>query len=172
MSGNGAAGAPDVLVVTATRHGSTAEVGSAIARTLADAGLTVSTLDAADDMPLPQSKALVLGSPLYMGKWLQPARRLAEQLGSDEHSRRAWFFTVGPLGDPPKPADAAPEDELAELIRIRAEDHKLFTGKLERSRLKLRERLAVNAVKAPDGDYRDWDEIRRWAESIAAALRS
>jgi hypothetical protein len=28
----------------------------------------------------------------------------------------------------------------------------------------------VKAVRAPDGDYRDWDAIRGWADDIAAAL--
>jgi menaquinone-dependent protoporphyrinogen oxidase len=162
----------DVHVVTATRHGSTAEIGSAIASVLADAGLNVETNDAAGVETLPPEGALVLGSPLYMGKWLNPARQVAAQLASEGEGRRAWFFTVGPLGDPPEPADAAPDEELAELILTRADDHRMFTGKLDRSQLKLRERLAVNAVKAPDGDFRDWEEIRRWAESIAVALKS
>jgi menaquinone-dependent protoporphyrinogen oxidase len=167
----GAARAIDAQVVTASRHGSTTEIGSAIARTLADAGLNVRTRDAEDDEVLAESAALVLGSPLYMGKWLGPARAIADRLAADASETRTWFFTVGPLGNPPQPADASPEDDLAELIERVGEGHVMFTGKLDRSQLKLRERVAVNAVKAPDGDFRDWDAIRRWAESIASALK-
>ena len=29
----------------------------------------------------------------------------------------------------------------------------------------------MNAFKVPDGDFRDWDEIRNWAKGIAEALR-
>ena len=32
--------------------------------------------------------------------------------------------------------------------------------------------MIVKAVKAPDGDFRDWDEIRAWADAIAADLAS
>lgn len=126
-----------------------------IAQTLEHAGLTVETCDAADDDVLSGPGALVLGSPLSMGKWLKPARLLADRLALEPQERRMWFFTVGPLGDPPEPADASPEEELLELIRTRGEGHEVFRGKLDRSQVKLRERIAANAVKAPDGDLRD-----------------
>ena len=32
------------------------------------------------------------------------------------------------------------------------------------------ERMVVKAVKAPEGDLRDWDEIRAWAAVIAGEL--
>jgi hypothetical protein len=32
--------------------------------------------------------------------------------------------------------------------------------------------MIVKAVKAPDGDFRDWDTIRAWADGIAAELRA
>ena len=32
--------------------------------------------------------------------------------------------------------------------------------------------MIVKAVKAPDGDFRDWDAIRAWADGIAAVLRA
>jgi menaquinone-dependent protoporphyrinogen oxidase len=41
---------------------------------------------------------------------------------------------------------------------------------LDRSGLNIVERSIVGVVKAPDGDYRDWDAIRAWAAAIAAAL--
>jgi hypothetical protein len=30
----------------------------------------------------------------------------------------------------------------------------------------------VNILRAPDGDYRPWQEIRAWAGEIATALRA
>jgi menaquinone-dependent protoporphyrinogen oxidase len=41
---------------------------------------------------------------------------------------------------------------------------------LERKRLGFAERAMVRALRAPDGDDRDWDEIRAWANGIAVAL--
>jgi menaquinone-dependent protoporphyrinogen IX oxidase len=30
----------------------------------------------------------------------------------------------------------------------------------------------VKAVKAPEGDFRDWDAIREWADAIARELEA
>jgi menaquinone-dependent protoporphyrinogen oxidase len=46
----------------------------------------------------------------------------------------------------------------------------MFAGKLDRSELNRRERLAVRAVKAPEGDFRDWPAIQAWADQISDAL--
>ena len=32
------------------------------------------------------------------------------------------------------------------------------------------ERMIIKAVKAPEGDFRDWDDIRAWAATIADEL--
>lgn len=50
-----------------------------------------------------------------------------------------------------------------------ARDHRMFGGRLHRRNLPLLPRFAVWAVRL-EGDYRDWAEIRTWAESIAAEL--
>lgn len=50
-----------------------------------------------------------------------------------------------------------------------ARDHRIFAGRLDASTLSLGERVAVRAVRAPEGDFRDWAAIRGWAREIAAA---
>jgi menaquinone-dependent protoporphyrinogen oxidase len=64
-----------VQLITATRHGSTAEVGEAIARRLGERGHKVAVFDASA-AELESAAAVVLGSPIYMGKWLKPARAI------------------------------------------------------------------------------------------------
>jgi menaquinone-dependent protoporphyrinogen oxidase len=41
---------------------------------------------------------------------------------------------------------------------------------VEPAELGFMERLAVRAVHAPAGDYRDWEAIRAWADRIAREL--
>jgi menaquinone-dependent protoporphyrinogen oxidase len=36
--------------------------------------------------------------------------------------------------------------------------------------LGLGERVILKAVRAPDGDFRPWDDVREWARGIAAEL--
>lgn len=51
-----------------------------------------------------------------------------------------------------------------------AYEHRIFGGRLERERLGRAERLMVRALRAPYGDFRDWEQIRGWARSIADGL--
>jgi menaquinone-dependent protoporphyrinogen oxidase len=46
----------------------------------------------------------------------------------------------------------------------------VFPGRLEPTRLSAPERAVVTAMRAPVGDFRDWDAVRSWAAEIAAAL--
>jgi menaquinone-dependent protoporphyrinogen oxidase len=39
-------------------------------------------------------------------------------------------------------------------------------------KLNLAEKLIVKALKAPAGDFRDWEAITAWAAAIAAALKA
>ncbi len=49
-------------------------------------------------------------------------------------------------------------------------EHRVFFGALDPDELGFAERMIVKAVKAPTGDFRDWDEIGAWADEIADAL--
>ena len=159
-----------VHVITASRHGSTAEIGEAIAGRLRDRGYDAVAESAESPVQLEPGEPVVLGSPIYMGKWVKAARALAGRLVEESPGRPIWAFTVGPVGDPPEPADASPEEEIERFAARHAIGHRIFTGRLDRSLLKRHERLAVRAVKAPEGDFRDWASIRAWADEIADVL--
>lgn len=159
-----------VHVITASKHDSTREIGEAIAGRLRDRGFDAVAEAAEAAGELEPDAPVVLGSPIYMGKWRKDAREVADRLASEPAGRAIWLFTVGPLGDPPKPEDAKPEEEIEQFASERAVDHRLFTGKLDRSQLNRRERLAVRAVKAPEGDFRDWSAIQAWADQISDSL--
>jgi menaquinone-dependent protoporphyrinogen oxidase len=54
--------------------------------------------------------------------------------------------------------------------RIKPRDFAFFHGELDQSKLNLPEKLIVKGIKAPLGDYRDWEAITAWAEDIAEYL--
>lgn len=157
-------------VITATKHGSTREIGTMIAQRLRERGHDAIEIDADEAGQLDDSSAVVLGSPIYMGKWLKSARTVLDSLASEAPSRPIFTFTVGPLGDPPKPIDAKPEEDVERFCAERAISDRTFSGKLDRSKIGRLERLAVKAVKAPDGDYRDWAAIAAWVDEISDHL--
>jgi menaquinone-dependent protoporphyrinogen IX oxidase len=164
-----------VLVVVASKHGATAEIGEALARALADsvagraAGLAAVSIPV-EQLPDPASyDAVVLGSAVYVGRWLLPARHYASEHAAVLRRRPVWLFSSGPIGKPPFPADE-PHDAGPLGQSIGARGHRVFPGMLEKSRLSLGERAMVTAMRAPVGDFRDWDAVRIWAGEIAADL--
>lgn len=160
-----------VLVAAASRHGATAEIADAIGRTLAQCEVEAVVARAEDVRGVAAHRAVVLGSAVYMGSWLEPARRLVEEHGAELAARPTWLFSSGPVGSPPRPApdEAVRIDEIA--ARAGAREHRVFPGRIDRSLLGFAERAVLAAVRAADGDYRDWDEIAAWASGIATALR-
>ncbi|CAN5916049.1 hypothetical protein BH23ACT10_BH23ACT10_08180 [soil metagenome] len=73
------------------------------------------------------------------------------------------------MGDPPKP-DEEPVDVAAVTEATSPREHRMFAGKIDKSQLGFTERAIMIAVSAPDGDFRDWDAIGQWADTIADAL--
>ena len=163
-------GAVKVLVAAASRHGATWEIAEAIGKALARNGLEVETRNVEEVSTLEGVDAVVLGSAVYIGKWLPEARTFAEQHATELEARPTWLFSSGPIGDPPAPApaDAVHVDDLA--AQTRAREHRVFSGKVDRHRLGVGERMIVRAVRAAEGDYRDWREIEAWAQTIASTL--
>ena len=48
----------------------------------------------------------------------------------------------------------------------------MFFGALDLRGLSFGERMIVKAVKAPAGDFREWDVIETWADGIDVALHA
>lgn len=159
-----------VLVVTASRHGATDEIAAMIAATLRerDFDVTTSRVDEASDVE--RFDAVILGSAIYMGRWLEPARAFVDAHAEELATRPTWLFSSGPLGDPGKPDDEHAVDVHDLLERIGPSEHRVFRGKLDGQRLGFGERAVTRLVHAPRGDFRDWVSIRAWANSIASSL--
>ncbi len=158
----------NVLVTSASRHGATREIAEAIAGELRAGSLDAEVLATSAVGSLDGYQAVVIGSAVYMGNWLAEARRFVEQHRAFLATVPVWLFSSGPVGF--GDVDQAKVGQLVEAIHARG--HRVFDGRLERSRLGLAERLLARMVKAPEGDYRDWDAIRSWAREIVGALRS
>jgi menaquinone-dependent protoporphyrinogen oxidase len=159
-----------ILVTAATKHDSTRKIADEIGRILSDAGLDVEVRKPDMVENVERYDAVVLGSAVYYGRWMAEATAFADRHRSALLQRPVWLFSSGPLGTDPKP-EGDPEN-IAELsAAVGARSHRVFAGELDRSRLGVAEKLVVRAVKAPDGDFRDWGTIDTWAREIARQLK-
>ncbi len=159
-----------VLVSAASRHGATTEVAASIAAALATTGAETTVVAPAEVTSVDGFDAAVIGSGVYAGRWLEPAKDLLTRHREALARIPVWLFSSGPVGEPPKP-DEDPVDAATMVALVGARDHRVFAGNLDRSRLGLGEKAIVKVVRASEGDFRSWADIEAWAQEIAAELR-
>lgn len=157
-----------VLVAYESKHGSTKTIAERIAKTLAGKGHDAVAQSMEEASDLGGYDAFVFGSAVYYGGWMKNAVEFVRDHEFWLVDKPVWLFSSGPVGTP-QPAD--PKEIALLRATVRPRDHHLFYGALDRDKLSIGERLVVNVVKAPDGDFRDWNEVVTWAEGIAYALR-
>jgi menaquinone-dependent protoporphyrinogen oxidase len=162
-----------VLVAAATKHGATAEIAAAIGEALrGEPGLDATVVPPEEVATVDGYDAVVLGSAVYAGHWLAAAKELVDRAGGALAGKPVWLFSSGPVGDPPKPNEEDPVDVAEIVAATRARGHRVFAGKLDKRQLGFGERAIVVALRVPEGDFRDWTEIKDWASQIADSLRS
>lgn len=150
-----------VLVCAASKYGATSEIARAVADVLAERGCEVTVMPPEEAGPVEEFDAVVLGSAVYLGQWMKPARELVERSAAALAARPVWLFSSGPIGEPAKPADN-PVDITKIIQATKAREHRIFTGKLARKQLSIPDRAVASAIRAAEGDFLDWAEIRAW----------
>jgi len=158
-----------VLVTAASKHGGTGEIADWIGETLTENGIDAEVRLPEDVSTLEGYDAVVLGSGVYVGKWLASATHLVERLGREFRDRPTFLFSSGPAGDPPKP-DTDPVDAVKIREATGAEDHIVFAGRIARDRMGFGERAVITALRVPDGDFRPRADVETWARHIAERL--
>jgi menaquinone-dependent protoporphyrinogen oxidase len=161
-----------VLIATASKHGSTLDIADEIARVLTRHGLEVTSKrvnEAAGMADLAGFDAALVGSAVYVGNWLAEAVAFVDRHAAELAQMPVWLFSSGPVGQPAMPAgDPTGTDEM--VAKTRARGHRVFAGRLDVTQLGMGERMIVRLLRAPTGDYRDWQAVTAWATEIADAL--
>lgn len=164
-----------ILVAFATKYGATEGIAARIGDVLRKQGLSVDVLPADEVSTLEPYSAVVLGSAVYAGQWRKEAADLLIDQEQALAERPVWLFSSGPTGEG-EPEELMkgwrfPENLQPVADRIRPRGTMFFMGEIDPKKLNFGERLLVRGIKAPTGDFRDWERIEAWAEKIAAALR-
>ncbi len=159
-----------VLVAYASKHGSTQGIAQRISQKLAQMGKQAEarSIDTVND---PGSyEAFVIGSAIYYGSWMKEATEWVHRNQVILATRPTWMFSVGPLGVDFMDDEQQPKEKAEFQESIKPRDHQVFFGALDHHKLAYTERMMAKAVRAPEGDYRNWEAIDTWAESIARDL--
>jgi menaquinone-dependent protoporphyrinogen oxidase len=165
-----------VLVTYATKNGGTAEIAERIGQVLREAGLPTQVQPIKQLGDLTPYRAIVLGSAVYMGKWRKEAAAFVTDNEQTLAQKAVWLFSSGPTGEG-DPVELVKGWRLPDSLqpvadRIQPHDIAVFHGVLDPDKLNFFDKWMIKNVKAPTGDFRDWDAITAWAAAVAEALKN
>jgi menaquinone-dependent protoporphyrinogen oxidase len=156
-----------VLVAYASRHGTTHEVARAIANRLHTIGVHVELAPAAEIESLDRYGAVVLGGALYVGRWHRDARAFLRRHRAELATIPVAVFALGPRSLSESDLESSRdqlERALSHVPEVAPLAVAIFGGAIHPETL----RFPLNHL--PAFDARDWVEIARWADEVAAGL--
>jgi menaquinone-dependent protoporphyrinogen oxidase len=117
---------------------------------------------------------VVLGIAVYIGGWRKEAVKFLKVNEGALTEKSLWLFSSGPTGegDPVELLEGwqMPKGQQTLIERIQPKDIVVFHGNVDVDKVNRLHKWMIKNVKAPIGDFRDWDAIVAWAESIATEL--
>ena len=166
-----------ILVTYASRSGSTRGIAEAIGATLAESGLQVDVMPMQEVEDLSPYRAVVVGSAIQAAQWLPEAMQFVRDHQS-ELARKPFATFLVCMTLAMKKGDY--RDQVADWLAsvralVRPVSEGLFAGVLNVRQVRslgdrLKFRLSVMMDVWSEGDHRDWNAIRSWAESLPPRL--
>lgn len=165
-----------VLLVYASKCGSTAEVAQTVGQVLSQSGAAVDVLPVGKVHSLKGYDAVILGTAIRMFKPLGEMRRFVFWHKGTLARIPTAVFSVGLAmteDTPQNRVDAA--KYIAPLVEQLTNNKSLamFGGKLDYQTLPSFFRMAFSkdtSGKMAEGDYRNWETIHAWANSLPTEL--
>ena len=159
-----------LLVAYASKHGSTQGIAERIAQQLRQLGKEAEARpeEAVEDPE--RYEAFVIGSAVSYGSWSKEATEWVHRHQAVSAKHPVWLFSSGPLGTDVQEAEQQPKERAEFQQALSPRNQRIFFGALDHSTLSFAERMMTKAVRAPEGDFRDWEAIEAWAASIAQDL--
>ncbi|GAT63619.1 flavodoxin domain-containing protein [Paludibacter jiangxiensis] len=165
-----------VLVAYASKYGATEEIAERIGLILSQSGLLVDVLPVYDTASLEPYQAIVMGCAVYFGQWRRPAIKFLKNNKRELADKDVWLFSSGPTGkgNPVEIMKGWKYPPTLQLVMstIKPHDIALFHGQLSLDKMNVFERFIISKIKAPVGDFREWDVIEEWAKNIAQQLNT
>jgi menaquinone-dependent protoporphyrinogen oxidase len=167
-----------ILVTYASRAGSTAGVAEAFGKSLAEGGAQVDVRPMNEVEDLSPYQAVVAGSAIQAKQWLPEAMQFM-QTHQAELARKpfAAFLVCMTLGMKNADQYRGFVKDFLQPVRalVKPVSEGLFAGVLDISKVpsvsdRFKFRLSVLFGVWSEGDHRDWNAIRAWADGLRPLL--
>ena len=162
------------LVTYASKYGSTGGVADAIGKELCSKEVAADVLLIKNVSNISPYQAVVIGSAIYMGKWMSEA---VDFLKKNKDILRqvpvAYFLVCMTLSQPTKKNRAEALSCMDPILKAVPEIKPVaigtFAGALDYNNLSWLNKKILKSKGTPEGDFRDWKAIQAWArESVYA----
>lgn len=159
---------PIVLVTYGTRAGSTMEIARMIALELENRSFTVDICPISRVTDLNDYSHVVIGSAIRMSTPLPEVTEFVEQNRKTLLSTPTAFFAVHLMNyendAASNKARLAYLDQIRDLVALQSEV--FFTGVFDPKKVSVVEGIMGKMIQSPIGDFRDWEAISNWGQSI------
>ncbi len=179
-----------VLIIYGTRYGSTKEISEKIAEILGEKqlGLTLVNISEGDVPSLREFDGVLIGTGIRIGKWTKKIKKFVKK-NLDELNNRdfklGFYISCGTASKKEKVQEAIENFLIsnAEELGLSLDLYDAFggtydlresspIGKIVRAALKasLKEEEGWEIVENKLYDFRDWDQIKSFAEKFASLI--
>lgn len=159
---------PLVLVTYATRAGSTMEIAQAIALELEKRSFAVNYCPIQQVTNLEDYSYVVIGSAIRIAAPLPEVTQFIEDHHASLRGIPLAFFAVYLQNSGEDEASQQARLAYLDLIRklLPIQHEAFFTGVFDPTKLSFAEGLIARMKRAPTGDFRNWEAISEWGQSI------
>ncbi|NVM26072.1 MAG: flavodoxin domain-containing protein [Desulfobacterales bacterium] len=168
-----------VLVAYVSFCGTTGGVAEAIGQVLCERGAKVDVRLVKNVDDITPYQAVVIGSATRSASWWPEAIEFVER-NKEELSRKpvAYFLTCLALYKDTEASRRVARGYMDPVLKavpdVKPVDMGFFAGVLDYSKLNLVYRMVMKSKMkkrgVPEGDFRDWNAIRSWAEGLCSPL--
>jgi menaquinone-dependent protoporphyrinogen oxidase len=163
-----------VLVVYASKSGSTRGVAERVAASLREGGNQVDLRPVSQVDNVRTYDAVVFGSAIFNQRWMSDGEDFISGNLDALADRPVWLFSVGTFGDRKRIIGPLMKREPKGIrdfeTAIGPRDYRVFAGVIDRHRWPFLSRLLYHALGGHLGDNRNWPDIEEWANGIARAV--
>ncbi|NLT35818.1 MAG: flavodoxin [Gaiellales bacterium] len=167
-----------ILVAYVTKYGATREVAEAVATALREVGCEVEVRHVRHVRSLDAYGGVVLGAPLYIGRWPKEARAFLSRQQASLRVHPVAVVSGGALEADEAQVRGVREQidkQMAQFPWLSPVDVLAVGGKYDPASLRFPDSLLAKLPASPlhgasVSDARDWEAIADWARSVAERL--